>query len=241
MDYLTGVVINEIARMPSTSDWERLERAADRVQAAERQATIAQRQAAAQAAVEQDGVHLTAAYRRDLEACDGSQPCIDEVNRRHRDNRFRNVPEANRPGQTGPTADHGYWEGERGNSRWHPPTNSEAHRAMADYPGQRGINYTQGDPDLSPFTSRSASGRPHQVDITDMQGNHSTDYTSAHRQMRQEFPEWSRGNMSGPPPLTPHHMRNGTTMAMVDSRIHGVATGGGAHLGGGSVVRSPAF
>lgn len=109
--------------------------------------------------------------------------------------------------------ENGKWTGDRGDSTWQPAGGGEP------------VKYKNGFPDYGPYSKGD-------VQIP-MKGNHSTDFTSADKAMREKLgnPNWRR-----PDDYTWHHKEDGVTMQLIPKNIH--ATGGGAstpHLGGASM------
>ena len=143
-------------------------------------------------------------YEEALEACNGTKACREAA-------AAKKGPQYEKTPKSG---DNGEWSsGERGDGVWTPSN------------GGPPVTYNNGFPDYGPHSAGS-------VDIP-MRGNHTTDFSSADKAMRDQLgdPDWTR-----PSDHTWHHSENGVTMELVPKDIH--ATGGGAstpHVGGASL------
>jgi hypothetical protein len=120
----------------------------------------------------------------------------------------------------------GKWEGERGNSKW---TSDD---------GKYSVEYKDGYPDFS--TAKGPPGNPivkDSVEIPDMQGKNSADFSAANQAMRDKHgSDWRK-----PEGYTWHHKEDGVTMELVRTDVHNKADSGAAHTGGASIVNDQRF
>lgn len=135
----------------------------------------------------------------------------------------------------------GKWSGEPGNSKWTPEDGTPAADALKKFK-QTGVEYRNGKPDFSPFMKTGADGRPIEARIPNMKGDllrgENGDVGQALSQVKERYPGWTKADESG---FTWHHNEDTSTMQLIDSRIHNVKEGGGAHIGGASAVNDPAY
>lgn len=114
----------------------------------------------------------------------------------------------------------GKWDGEPGNSKWHPDPNDPKGKEILDATGGKPIQYKDGYPDFSPHAT-------HKVEIN-MTGNDAVDFKAANE---------AAGLSRTPKGYTWHHKEDGVTMELVPSALHGNVP----HTGGASIVTSPGF
>jgi hypothetical protein len=167
-----------------------------------------------------------AAYERlveDLKKCK-TRECRQKKIADYRNNKFKQIPRG------------GKWAGAPGNSKWTPEPGSEAAKALKDW-GQSGIVYKNGKPDFGPFVKKGPDGRRMEVKIDNMRGD-SNDFTQARAALKRRYPNLSKKDEGF---YTWHHKEDGSTMQLVDRRIHDRTLGGGSHAGGDSMVRDPAY
>ncbi len=144
-------------------------------------------------------------------------------------------PKSNPFGTQLPTT--GKWEtktgapGEKGNSRW---------TSDADPPVS--IDYKNGYPDFKTSNPKSLYDKGGgEVEIL-MTGERAVDFSAARDAMRKKLndPKWPPEPASkdgkAPAGYTWHHTEDGSTMHLVDSKIHGKSESGIAHTGGTSIV-----
>lgn len=172
------------------------------------------------------------AYKKlqeDLKKCKTKECRRKKVDEYKNGGKYKNIPEK------------GTWSGEPGNSKWKPEPGSEAEQALKDFK-QDGVQYRNGKPDFSPFTARDKNGQPIEARISDMKGDHrgaDGDFGQARDAMAEKYNGWNTSKMEDG--YTWHHNEDTSTMQLVDRRIHGTRYGGGAHSGGASAVKDPAY
>jgi hypothetical protein len=175
------------------------------------------------------------AYKKlqeDLKKCNSKACRQKKIEEYKNGGKYKNIPRG------------GKWEGEPGNSKWRPEAGTEADNALKDY-GRDGIDYKNGKPDFSPFVKKGPNGQPLEARI-DMQGNHAGgtgDFGQARDAMKDRYQamgeKWVGAREEKG--FTWHHNEDTSTMQLVDSRIHNTSNGGGAHSGGASAVKDPAY
>lgn len=167
-------------------------------------------------------------YKEALRKCN-SEACKRKAREQYKKDRYARLPQ------------NGTWKGTPGDSMFVPNKDSELGKYMSQkYPDQQGINFKNGEPDFSPFAKE-------QVYIPNMGERKGgadvpTDFTQARQAMRDK----NNGNWNPAVDergLTWHHVGDGSTMQLVDSKIHNTATNGGgvAHSGGNSMTTDPEY
>jgi hypothetical protein len=167
-----------------------------------------------------------AAYQKlvdDLAKCK-TKECRKKKIADYQNNKFKQIPRG------------GKWAGPPGNSKWTPEPGSQAAKALKEY-GQSGIVYKNGKPDFGPFVKKGPDGGRMEVKIDNMGGG-SNDFTQARAELKKRYPNLSKNDEGY---FTWHHKEDGSTMQLVDRRIHDRTLGGGSHAGGDSMVRDPAY
>ncbi|WP_425640328.1 HNH endonuclease [Agrobacterium radiobacter] len=172
------------------------------------------------------------AYRKlqeDLRKCNTKACRQKKIDEYKNGGKYKNIPRE------------GKWSGEPGNSKWSPEPGTPADKALKEY-GQDGVQYRNGKPDFSPFSQKGPDGKPIEARIPDMQGNHAArngDFGQARTAMKERYGSWNASKMEDG--YTWHHNEDTSTMQLVDERIDAVKSGGGAHTGGASAVKDPAY
>jgi hypothetical protein len=125
----------------------------------------------------------------------------------------------------------GTWQGEKGNSRW-----------TSDSDPPVSLDYKEGYPDFKTSDPKSLYGRGDgEVEIL-MTGNNDIDFKEAREAMRKKLGDdtWpgpdNDTRRTAPEGYTWHHTEDGTTMQLVETKVHDKALSGAAHTGGKSIV-----
>lgn len=132
---------------------------------------------------------------------------------------------------------------------WDPP-GSRGNGKWTSKDGKVTVEYKDGYPDFSTATAPDMDKRPivlDRVELTDMKGNYSSDFTSARNAMREKTGkrDWPGNDDDAPTGYTWHHKEDGATMELVRTDVHDRSTvnggSGAAHTGGASVVNDKVF
>lgn len=136
----------------------------------------------------------------------------------------------------------GWTKGERGNGEWDPSKsgmNKDKLAQIESVTGGKPIAWNNGHPDFSKYVMKTPGpdGKiiDAQVEIRlDPNGRRDKDFDEARRAMAERL---GQDDYNEPPGWTWHHHEDGTTMALVPSKLHNNVP----HSGGVSVAKDPAY